>query len=30
MTENTVVMATYGLAKAYGSCMALDLSLIHI
>ena len=24
MTENTAVMATYGLQKAYGSCMALD------
>ncbi|MBD5118238.1 MAG: ATP-binding cassette domain-containing protein [Clostridiales bacterium] len=24
MTENTAVMATYGLQKAYGSCQALD------
>lgn len=24
MTENTAVMAAYGLQKAYGSCMALD------
>jgi len=24
MNENTAVMATYGLRKAYGSCMALD------
>ena len=24
MTENTAVMATYGLRKAYGSCQALD------
>ena len=24
MTESTAVMATYGLRKAYGSCMALD------
>ena len=24
MTENTAVMATYGLQKSYGSCMALD------
>ena len=24
MTENTAVMTTYGLKKAYGSCMALD------
>lgn len=30
MTENTAVLAAYGLQKAYGSCMALDLSLIHI
>ena len=24
MTENTAVLAAYGLQKAYGSCMALD------